>query len=329
MSAQQGIFTPDYIIPLVVLLCVFAFVLLWKSDRKKRVEARIARITNKKSSVTQKTIDDLSLRRKKQGDTLPFLSKIINHLPTQEALKARLERAGLDIPADRYVMVSGGIVLAAILLFLLSGKGIFGGIVVGTFLGVLLPYFVVGMMGTKRIKKFLLLFPDAIDFIVRGLRSGLPVTESMNIVGREMEEPVGSIFSNMGESIKLGVPIEKALQDMARKLNTTEFNFFVTSIILQRETGGNLSEILSNLSDVLRKRIMMRLKIKAMSSEAKASAVIVGSLPFVVILALLFISPGYLDPLFYTAKGNLVGIGCMVSLSLGIGVMVKMTKFEI
>ena len=185
------------------------------------------------------------------------------------------------------------------------------------------------MKGAGRIKSFLKLFPDAIDFIVRGLRSGLPVTESMNMVGKEMEEPLGSIFASIGESVRLGVSLEKALQDTAKKLNTTEFNFFVTSIILQRETGGNLSEILGNLSDVLRKRFMMRLKIKAMSSEAKASAIIVGSLPFVVILALLFVSPGYLDPLIDDPTGNLAAAGATTSLLLGIGIMIKMTKFEI
>jgi tight adherence protein B len=184
-------------------------------------------------------------------------------------------------------------------------------------------------MGAKRLKKFLVLFPDAIDFIVRGLRSGLPVTESMNIVGKEMEEPVGSIFAHIGESVKLGVPVDKALQDTAKKLGLTEFNFFVTSIILQRETGGNLSEILNNLSEVLRTRLMMRMKIKAMSSEAKASAIIVGSLPFIVIAALMYLSPDYLIPLIDTTKGNCIALGCAFSLMFGIGVMIKMTKFEI
>jgi tight adherence protein B len=324
---MQGILASNYIIPFAILVCVFIFMLVWKSDRETRVKTRIARVTNKKPAASQKAMDVLSLRRK--SDNTSFINKITRHLPNQTALRARLERAGLQVSTDRYITLSGIAIIVAIILALATHHGLFAGILLGIVVGVVLPHIVVGAMGNKRIKKFLILFPDTIDFIVRGLKSGLPVTESMNIVGREMEEPVGSIFANMGESIRLGVPIDKALQDTAAKLQSTEFNFFVTSIILQRETGGNLSEILSNLSDVLRKRMMMRLKIKAMSSEAKASALIVGSLPFLVISALLFLSPGYLDPLVDTLKGNMVAAGAMFSLGLGLTIMIKMTHFEI
>lgn len=318
------------IAPLAAVLLILLFLLLWKSDRTRRIERRIDRIKNRKTgAAVPKPMGTPTLRRKTQEHSLPIIGVIISSLPTQAALKGRLERAGLDIPTDRYVIGCASVVALSVGVFLAAGKPFFGGIVVGVMLGVVLPHLAVGFMGARLIKKFLVLFPDAIDFIVRGLRSGLPVTESMNIVGNEMAEPIKSVFSHIGESVRLGVPLDKALQDMARKLNSTEFNFFVTSIILQRETGGNLSEILNNLSDVLRKRLMMRLKIKAMSAEAKASAMIVGSLPFIVILALRFVSPGYLDPLMDTAKGNMIAVGCGMSLMLGIGIMIKMTKFEI
>lgn len=327
MSDAQNILTNNYVIPLAMLVCVFVFLLFWKGDKAKRIEARMARVTNKKSPTSQKAMDVLSLRRKSEEATL--ISKITRHLPNQAALRARLERAGLQITTDRYLMISAGVIIVVILFAFITHKSLFGGVLAGIVLGVVVPHIVVGVMGGKRIKKFLVLFPDTIDFIVRGLKSGLPVTESINIVGREMEEPVGRIFANIGESVRLGVSLDKALQDTAAKLQSTEFNFFVTSIILQRETGGNLSEILTNLSDVLRKRLMMRLKIKAMSSEAKASAIIVGSLPFIVIAALMFISPGYLDPLVNTLKGNLIAAGAMTSLTLGLTIMIKMTHFEI
>lgn len=317
------------IVGLIILLVVLAACLLWQGDRAERVERRMARITNKKTATAQKSMDALSLRRKAQGKSVPFLSKLIDKLPTQTALKARLERAGLELSPDICFITSASVVIVFIALTALLKKTLIAGILLGIILGVVIPYFVIGVLGAKRLKKFLILFPDAIDFIVRGLRSGLPVTESMNIVGKEMQEPIGSIFAHIGESVKLGVSVDKALQDTAKKLNLTEFNFFVTSIILQRETGGNLSEILNNLAEVLRTRLMMRLKIKAMSSEAKASAIIVGSLPFIVISALMYISPDYLTPLIETTKGNLIALGCACSLMFGIGVMIKMTKFEI
>lgn len=316
------------VIPVAIVLCLIVAAFVWKSERDVRIEKRINRITDKKQALAQKTIDAISLRRKQQEE-VPFIGQIISKLPTQAMIKERLERAGIEMTSEMYVVLSGGGSLFLAILLLISGKSFFLSILAGIILGMVVPHLSIGYMGKKRIKKFLILFPDAIDFIVRGLRSGLPVTESMNIVGAEMEEPIGSIFANIGDSVKLGVPFDKALQDTARKLNSTEFNFFVTSIILQRETGGNLSEILSNLADVLRKRLMMRMKIKAMSSEAKASAIIVGALPFCVITALMFVSPGYLDPLFDTLKGNIIGVCCLCSMFFGIFVMIKMTTFEI
>lgn len=319
----------NIIISLAIMLCVLAAAMFWKSDRTRRIERRVARITHKKTVGAQKSIDALSLRRKTQGNSVPFLSKVMEKLPTQAAIKARLERAGLEFPADLYSIISVSTAIGIAGLIIMLHKPILAGVLAGIIVGIVIPYIATGIMGTKRLKKFLILFPDAIDFIVRGLRSGLPVTESMNIVGAEMAEPVGSVFRHIGDSIKLGMPVDKSLQDTAQKLGLTEFNFFVTSIILQRETGGNLSEILNNLAEVLRTRLMMRLKIKAMSSEAKASAIIVGSLPFVVITVLAFVSPDYLNPLIETTRGNVIAVGCSMSLLLGITIMIKMTKFEI
>lgn len=151
----------------------------------------------------------------------------------------------------------------------------------------------------------------------------------MKMARTEIGEPVGEVFSGVMERVQLGMTLEKALTEMAKRMDCTEFNFFVTSIILQRETGGNLGEILDNLAEVLRKRSMMRLKIKALSSEAKASAIIVGSLPFVVTLVLFFIQPEYLDPLFTDYRGNIALASASCSLMLGVGIMFKMSRFEI
>ena len=315
-------------IPLILLLCILCIVFFLMGDNKQ-TKRRVARVTNRKMAGMGKAASVMSLKRKKNDTPLPFIGILIAKLPTQAAIKARLERAGMVITPDKYVLYCSLAAIAITGFMLINHKPKLFALMGGLILGFILPHLIVGSKGTKRLKKFLILFPDAIDFIVRGLRSGLPVTESMNIVGKEMQEPIASIFAHMGESVRLGVPFDKALQDTARKLHLTEFNFFVTSIILQRETGGNLSEILNNLSEVLRGRLMMRMKIKAMSSEAKASAIIVGSLPFIVISALQFVSPDYLDPLLDTTKGNFIALGCALSLVFGITVMIKMTKFEI
>jgi len=317
-----------YLIPLGGLLLLVVVFFLLGSGKNKRIQQRIARVTNRKKAFQKNPAD--SLRRKSSHAGLPFIGKLLGRLSLLAALRSRLERAGLQVTADIYIAVSAVVFIAITALSIsVLGKPPATAVLAALLLAVGIPHMVVGFRAKRRLKKFLTLFPDAIDFIVRGLRSGLPVTESMNMVGVEMEQPLGGIFANMGESVRLGVTLEKALQDMARKLGLTEFSFFVTSIILQRETGGNLSEILTNLSDVLRKRFMMRMKIKAMSSEAKASAIIVGSLPFVVILALTFVAPGYLDPLIDDRRGNMAAAGAAMSMLIGIAIMAKMTRFEI
>jgi tight adherence protein B len=211
----------------------------------------------------------------------------------------------------------------------LLGKPFLAGLCGGFVLAVWLPIKTLNFKIARAQKKFLTLFPDAIDLIVRGLRSGLPVSESINLVAQEVPEPVSGIFTHISNTMKLGVPMEKAMQEVAKKLDYTEFNFFVTSIILQRETGGNLSEILNNLGEVLRKRLMMRLKIKAMTSEARASSMIIGSLPFIVTIAVSVMSPDYIKPLFNDYRGNYAAFTAAGLLFLGIWSMNRMAKFEI
>jgi tight adherence protein B len=181
----------------------------------------------------------------------------------------------------------------------------------------------------KRLARFIALFPDAIDLIVRGLKSGLPVIESVAAAGREMADPVGSEFRRIADAVKFGQTLEDAMWETAARLDTPEFKFFVISLAVQRETGGNLAETLGNLSDILRRRRQMRLKIKAMSSEARASAMILGSLPFVMFGIVYLMNPGYESMLFTDPRGRLVLIGGLVIMATGIAVMRKMVRFEI
>lgn len=317
-----------YVLPglLALALSVGGF-FLWQG--RSRVSARrLARVTTTRRTGAAKSTDMASLRRKAKTG-VPVLGKLLRGFTSMAALQDKIERAGMRTSAEMYITVCGGIAVAVMLLCVLLHKPVALGLLLGILIAFFIPRFVLNFRINRRLKKFLELFPDAIDFIVRGLRSGLPVTESINMVGKEIAEPVGSIFSSIGESVKLGVSLEKALQDTAKKLDSTEFNFFTTSVVLQRETGGNLSEILNNLSDVLRKRYMMRMKIKAMSSEAKATAMIVGSLPFIVTLALTFVAPDYLKPFMTERGGNIAAVCAVMCLSTGVTVMLKMAKFEI
>lgn len=274
-------------------------------------------------------IEDVSLRRKTdEGSGL--LSLLARPLPNMSKLADRLERAGLKVSAKQYMLRRILWVLAFVFITgVLFKKSLLLGLFLGIIFGAWLPLKLIQRKIDKQNKAFLKLFPDAIDLIVRGLRSGLPVSESIVLVSTEVPQPVGGIFTTISNTMKLGVTLEKALAEMARKLDLTEFNFFTTSIILQRETGGNLSEILNNLSEVLRGRYIMGMKIKAMSSEARASAMIIGALPFVVILAVGILSPGYLRPLIDDHRGNIAAITAACMMSFGLWVMNRMTKFEI
>ena len=170
---------------------------------------------------------------------------------------------------------------------------------------------------------------EGIDVIVRGLRAGLPVSESIIAVGREMSGPVRDIFATISERLNFGEPIEEAVADSAQSMDTPELKFFGISLSIQRETGGNLSEALENLSDILRRRRQMQLKIKALSSEAKASAIIIGSLPFIMFLILSVVSGDYVQTLFTDPRGMIlvgIGLGFMV---VGIAVMAKMVRFVV
>ncbi len=192
-----------------------------------------------------------------------------------------------------------------------------------------MPHFVIGRMGKRRVARFLNLFPDAIDLMVRALKSGLPMTEAIISAAHEVGDPVGSEFSTVESGMRMGRDLDSLLWDIAKRIDTPEFRFFIIALGVQRETGGNLAETLQNLSDLLRRRRSMRQKARAMASEARASTAILGSLPIVVTIILFMTSPKYIMTLFTDVRGLiLVGIA-LGMLGGGIGIMIRMAKFEI
>jgi len=250
-------------------------------------------------------------------------------VPKPALLRKRLEMTGKDISLGKYAMVCIGVWLFVGAALMLRGAPLLLSLSVGMFFGVGGPHFFIGKMIQRRIKKFNSNFPDAIELMVRGLRSGLPITETLGIVAGEISGPVGLEFRMVSDKMKIGRTMEAALQDTADRLGTPEFQFFVITLAIQRETGGNLAETLSNLADVLRKRAQMKLKIRAMSSESKASAYIVGSLPFVVFTLVWFINPKYMGGFFVDQRLMVAGLVGLVWMSIGGFIMAKMVNFEI
>ncbi|HEY4070190.1 MAG TPA: type II secretion system F family protein [Sphingomicrobium sp.] len=250
-------------------------------------------------------------------------------IPKPALLRKRLEMTGKDISLGKYAGISIGIVAFVTVAFVFRGAPFLLSLLLGIFIGVGGPHFVIGKMIKRRVNKFNSNFPDAIELMVRGLRSGLPITETLGIVAGEIPGPVGLEFRIVNDKMKIGRTMESALQDTADRLGTPEFQFFVITLAIQRETGGNLAETLSNLADVLRKRAQMKLKIRAMSSESKASAYIVGSLPFVVFTLVYMINPHYMGGFFTDQRLIVAGIGGMIWMGCGALIMAKMVNFEI
>lgn len=246
-----------------------------------------------------------------------------------QALELRLHRTGMTWTLTQYAYASLVLgLVVAVIVFLKSHAALLS-LGAGLFVGAGLPHMAVGFFIKRRIEGFINRFPDAIELLVRGLRSGLPVTETLGVVSGELPGPVGEEFKLITERIKIGKTMEDALQDTADRLGIPEFQFFCITLAIQRETGGNLAETLSNLADVLRKRQQMKLKIRAMSSESKASAYIVGALPFVVFTLLWFINPGYVGKFFIDDRLIVAGLGGLVWMSIGAFIMAKMVSFEI
>ena len=250
-------------------------------------------------------------------------------IPKPALLRIRLEQTGKNITLGKYAMVCIGIIALVAVALTLRGAPFILSLMLGLFFGVGGPHFVIGRMIKKRINKFNVNFPDAIELMVRGLRSGLPITETLGIVASEIKGPVGVEFRMAVDKMKIGRTMEAALQETADRLGTAEFQFFVITLAIQRETGGNLAETLSNLADVLRKRAQMKLKIRAMSSETKASAYIVGSLPFIVFGLVYMMNPTYMGNFFIDQRLIVAGIGGMIWMGIGAAIMAKMVNFEI
>ncbi|MFM5930605.1 MAG: type II secretion system F family protein [Novosphingobium sp.] len=259
----------------------------------------------------------------------PKMHKIAGSGSRVEALMLRLHRTGKNWTLQQYAYTSIGLAVVITLVVYIKSHAAMLSLGAGALLGAGLPHMAVGFMINRRINAFIAKFPDGIELIVRGLRSGLPVTETLAIISSEIPGPVGEEFKLITERIKIGKTMEDALQDTADRLGIPEFQFFCITLAIQRETGGNLAETLSNLADVLRKRSQMKLKIRAMSSESKASAYIVGSLPFVVFTLLWWINPDYIGKFFADERLIVAGLGGLVWMGIGVGIMAKMVSFEI
>lgn len=272
-----------------------------------------------------------SVRRRAEITLLGGLGSALSALvPRTAVLRAHLDRAGIRLAVSDLVLAATalGAALALAAAFLLGVPPLLAA-GLGLLAAIGAPLLVVRRAAGRREARFLAAFPDALDLVVRGVKSGLPVTEALNAIAREMPEPVASVFAELGANVRIGMTLPEAFAVVGARITLPEFRFFAISLVVQQETGGNLAEILQNLAAMLRRRQQMRLKVKAMSSEARASAMIIGSLPFLTGIVIYWVNPDYMSKLFTDPRGwMMLGAGAG-SMLMGVAVMAKMVRFDI
>lgn len=296
--------------------------------RMKRVKAADAERANVKAA--RDRVSEMSKRRKTVQDSLKELEKRQqeNHKRAL-SLKSRIAQTGLPISIAQFTIASLVLGLVAFLFALLLGAILPVAGAVAFVAGFGLPRWVIGFLIKRRMNKFLDEFPNALDVMVRSIKSGLPLSDALRLIASDSQEPVRSEFRRVVEAQQVGLSVPEATARMYANLPLQELNFFSIVIAIQSQAGGNLSEALANLSKVLRERRKMKQKVAAVSMEAKSSAAIIGSLPFIVAILVHLTSPDYLAILFTDPRGHFILGGSAVWMTMGILVMKNMVNFEI
>lgn len=302
------------------------------SRGERRMRRRVDQLHAPRSAGTGQDARPIeSVRRNRSDSSIAGFDRLIKRfVPNIGLLRLRLVRSGWPLKVGDYLLIC--LVLSVVVMLGMGlglGFSLLTDVLAGIVVGVGLPHVVLQKRTNRRTRKFVVLLPEALDLIVRGIRSGLPASEALKTIADEIGDPVGIEFRRVIDEMRIGVALDEAMWAAARRLGIAEFNFLVISLAIQQETGGNLAEILEKLSDMVRRREQMRLKVKAMSSEARASAMIIGSLPFIMCGVISFVNPGYMSVLFTDPRGwVMIGVG-LTSLLIGLAVMAKMVKFEI
>jgi len=307
------------------LLYVFAYPLLsGEAKAEKRKAALMA------PNATRKIVDkqaDANARRKQIADSLKELEA--RNKKQKVPLESRLTQAGLNWSNRQFIVYSILMGLGLGTVFFILDQSIPIALCVAVVGGVGMPLWFLKFRTKRRLKQFVESFPEAIDIIVRGIKAGLPLADCLRVIANEAPEPIRSEFRQIIESQAMGLSVGEAVDRLVMRVPTPETSFFAIVINIQQKAGGNLSEALSNLSGVLRDRKKMQDKIQALSSEAKASASIIGALPFVVGVLVYLTSPSYMRLLWTTTTGQITMAACAIWMAIGTFVMKKMVSFEI
>jgi tight adherence protein B len=305
-----------------------AWVFIYPSlSGEKKAESRRASVAKAEPAAARQADKSQRSRREQVEGSLKDL-EARRQKEKSIPLSARISQAGLTLSAQKFMIISGVLATVCFAVTFLAGGGLIAAVGLAFAAGFGLPRWGLSFLKARREKAFLLALPDAVDVIVRGIKAGLPLFESIKVVASDAPQPLKGEFLAIIETQAIGMPLGDACARLYERMPVPEANFFGIVIAIQQKSGGNLSEALGNLSKVLRDRKKMREKIQAMSMVAKASAGIIGSLPPIVMLLVYLSTPEYISLLWTTPTGQLMLVACLVWMSMGIFVMKRMINFD-
>jgi tight adherence protein B len=307
------------------IVWVFVYPLLSGERRADQRKASIARSQPVVAAASSRAAP--KVRREQVEETLKEAENRRKRAKSPP-LSTRIAQAGLSLSKRQFVLISVALGLIALGAAYGMNMGLLTALPMGFAAGFGLPRWLLGFLKKRRERRFLQGFADAVDVIVRGVKAGLPLGDCLKVIASDAQEPVKSEFRAIVETQTIGMPLGEACTRLYESMPLAESNFFGIVVSIQQKAGGNLSEALGNLSRVLRDRKKMQAKIRAMSMEAKTSAVIIGSLPIVVMLLVYVTSPNYIELLWTTSLGRLMLAGCVVWMAIGVFVMKKMINFD-
>jgi len=313
-----------------IVAAIFLPQLTGQADISKRVVEIAGDGAAKKSGLRGAFVEGKGEKRRTQiQDSLDKFEKKQEKKKKKVTIKVMIQRAGLDMSMKTYWAYSVGAAVAGGVVSLIAGVVPLVAVGAAIAAGLGMPRWFLSMLTKRRQENFLRLFADAIDVMVRGLKAGLPVNEAMKVIATEMDPPVGPEFTEIVQGQRVGITLEQGVERMMDRIPLPEVNFLAIVMAIQKSTGGNLAEALENLSTVLRDRKKMKAKVQAISQEAKASAAIIGSLPFAIGGGMMVLNPEYLNPLFDTERGNIMLMVAGGWMMVGVLIMRKMINFKI
>jgi tight adherence protein B len=294
---------------------------------EKRIERRMANVARNEPMVARPTRAQGKVRREQIEGTLKEIEQR-RKKAKRPPLSMRLKQAGLDWSKRRFMVTAAVLGVGAFVAMIVLNMGLLAALGFGFAAGCGLPFWMLSFLKKRRESKFLNAFPDAVDVIVRGIKAGLPLLDSLKLIAADAVEPVRGEFLSIIETQTIGMPIGEACLKLYESIPVPEANFFGIVVFIQQRAGGNLSEALGNLSRVLRDRKKMKAKIQAMSMEAKASASIIGALPLGVMGIVWLTSPAYIELLWTDPFGRVMIACCAAWMLIGVFVMRKMINFD-